>query len=175
MTFASRAGTFNSSTGNMAAPDRFYAPIYSATDLDLVATLPGDANLDGTVDVTDLGILATNFNASPRTWTEGDFSIDNTVNVTDLGILATNFNRSIVGNLAAGPSFAEAMAMPQFANLAAAVPEPASAGLLLAAAGLLSAGRRRRRGQLEGLSTQRITPARYGSAPSPRYSGERAG
>ena len=53
--------------------------------------LGGDANHDRTVDVTDLGILATNWQASGKAFSEGDFSYDGTVDVTDLGILATNW------------------------------------------------------------------------------------
>ncbi len=51
---------------------------------------PGDANLDGYVNVTDLGILATNYGiTSGMGWGEGDFTDDGAVNVNDLGILAT--------------------------------------------------------------------------------------
>jgi len=43
------------------------------------------------VNVTDLGILATNFN-KPGGWAKGDFNGDDQVNVSDLGVLATYFN-----------------------------------------------------------------------------------
>ncbi len=51
----------------------------------------GDANADGKVNVVDLGILATNYGLSGKTWIEGDFNGDGIVNVVDLGILATHF------------------------------------------------------------------------------------
>ena len=57
--------------------------------------LAGDANRDRTVDVTDLGILATNWQQSPQTFSQADFSYDGVVDVTDLGILATNWQRSV--------------------------------------------------------------------------------
>ncbi len=84
--------------------------------------LPGDANGDGNVDVTDLGILATNYGAvGGAEWSTGDFSGDGNVDVSDLGILATNY----------GVVAAEA------------VPEPSTLSLLLF--GMLALIRRRRR------------------------------
>ncbi len=60
-----------------------------------VLTLPGDANMDGAVDVCDLGILATCYGiASGMAWEEADFSGDGAVNFDDLGILATNYRAS---------------------------------------------------------------------------------
>ena len=57
--------------------------------------LNGDANHDGTVDVADLGILATNWQLSPKNFPLGDFNYDGTVDVSDLGILATNWQKSL--------------------------------------------------------------------------------
>ncbi|MEA1952115.1 MAG: hypothetical protein U9N87_12070, partial [Planctomycetota bacterium] len=57
--------------------------------------LPGDANRDGSVDVSDLGILATNYDAgSGFEWGDGDFTGDGLVDVSDLGVLATNYGTS---------------------------------------------------------------------------------
>ena len=49
---------------------------------------PGDANLDGAVDVGDLGIVAGSWGTSGNVWTTGDFTDDGLVNVGDLGIVA---------------------------------------------------------------------------------------
>jgi hypothetical protein len=57
--------------------------------------LAGDANRDRTVDITDLGILATNWQQSPKAFSQGDFSYDGTVDITDLGILATNWQQDV--------------------------------------------------------------------------------
>jgi Dockerin type I domain len=69
----------------------------------IVYTLSGDANLDGSVNGTDLGIVATNFNKSvkgPSGWDQGDFNYDGSINGTDLGDVSTNFNQG--ANIDAG-------------------------------------------------------------------------
>jgi hypothetical protein len=57
--------------------------------------LQGDADNDGDVDVNDLGILATNWQRTQRTFSQGDFDYSGTVNVGDLGILATNWQQNL--------------------------------------------------------------------------------
>ena len=48
--------------------------------------------MDGDVDVSDLGTLATYYgNTTGMTWAEGDADGDGAVDVSDLGILATNY------------------------------------------------------------------------------------
>jgi hypothetical protein len=55
-------------------------------------SIPGDANVDGLVDVGDLGILAANYGTtSGALWSQGDFNGDGLVDVGDLGILAANY------------------------------------------------------------------------------------
>jgi hypothetical protein len=57
-----------------------------------LTVISGDANLDGAVDVGDLGILAANYGkTSGATWGMGDFNGDGAVDVGDLGILAANY------------------------------------------------------------------------------------
>jgi hypothetical protein len=53
--------------------------------------LGGDANHDRKVDVADLGILASNWQQSPRTFAQGDFDYSGKVDVNDLGILASHW------------------------------------------------------------------------------------
>jgi hypothetical protein len=53
--------------------------------------LTGDANHDRSVNITDLGLLATNWQATGKTFSQGDFNYDSVVDITDLGILATNW------------------------------------------------------------------------------------
>ena len=102
-------------------------------------TYGGDSNLDGQVDVTDLGALATNWQTS-SVWTGGDFNYDGFVDVTDLGILATNWQAGVGSPLGAG-SFDAALSAVGLGN--ASVPEPASLGLIgLALLGLTKRQRR---------------------------------
>ena len=95
-------------------------------------TLKGDANLDATVNVGDLGALATNYGISTnRIWSQGDFNYDGNVDVADLGALATNYGTSLGGGPSAAVTFAaEPTATP------ATVPEPAFFGLFLGVTGL---------------------------------------
>jgi hypothetical protein len=98
-------------------------------------TLKGDANLDGAVDVGDLGALATSYGVTGgQSWANGDFNQDQNVDVGDLGALATNYGTQ----LAASPSQAAAVAA-----IAAPVPEPtAFTAISLSAAALLKRVRR---------------------------------
>ena len=58
----------------------------------LDSLINGDANGDGKVDVSDLGVLATHYGAiSGATWADADFNRDDKVDVSDLGILATAY------------------------------------------------------------------------------------
>jgi Bacterial Ig-like domain len=57
--------------------------------------LAGDADHDRDVDVNDLGILASNWQQSPRTFSLGDFDYSGTVDVNDLGILASHWQQSL--------------------------------------------------------------------------------
>jgi hypothetical protein len=58
--------------------------------------MPGDANHDRTVDVSDLGILASNWQGAGKTFSQGDFNYDGKVDVGDLGILASNWQGTLL-------------------------------------------------------------------------------
>jgi hypothetical protein len=79
----------------------------------------GDATMNGTVDVDDLGILASNWQTGGRTWRDADFTGDDLVDVGDLGMLASNWQ--------AGVPLAPALAA--FGLPSVSVPEPGCAAL----------------------------------------------
>ena len=102
-------------------------PGFMALGIVEVAPLPGpgDANGDGNVDVSDLGILATHYDTGGGLgWGDGDFNGDGAVDVIDLGVLATHFD--------SGPS------------VVASIPEPGTITLLLFALTSLLCFRRRK-------------------------------
>lgn len=55
---------------------------------------PGDANLDGQVNFTDLVNLARHFGKTSAGWDHGDFDYDGTVGFADFVALARNFGKS---------------------------------------------------------------------------------
>jgi hypothetical protein len=68
------------------------------TEILVKYTYYGDANLDGKVDIGDLGLLAGAWQqSSGKTWFDGDFTYDGAVNIGDLGLLAGNWQKG-VGN-----------------------------------------------------------------------------
>jgi hypothetical protein len=73
---------------------RDFRPDYVNSQSGPDTNLDGDADGDGDVDVTDLGILASNWQQSPRTFAQGDFDNNGIVDVNDLGILATHWQQT---------------------------------------------------------------------------------
>ena len=87
-----------------------------AYTLSLPQAIPGDANLDGKVDVNDLTIVLSHFGQTTGvSWGTGDFNGDGRVDVNDLTIVLSNFGESVSTSIGGSLS---------------AVPEPGS--LLLA-------------------------------------------
>jgi autotransporter-associated beta strand protein len=113
----------------------------SSGQIEVMYALLGDLNLDGKVNGADFAILASNFNkavAGASGWDQGDFNYDGKVNGSDFGLLALNFNKG-------ADQSADMQALDAFAALngiSTAVPEPASAAVLL---GIGSGILRRRR------------------------------
>jgi probable HAF family extracellular repeat protein len=95
----------------------------------LKPAIPGDANLDGKVDINDLTVVLTNYGKTAMAWSQGCMDGDptGTVDINDLTIVLTNYGKT------AALSFA-------------AVPEPSAIAILLAGAiGLLAYAWRRRK------------------------------
>jgi len=131
--------------------DGVHGTLVSANEIEVAYTLEGDANLDGKVDGSDFSIFAPNFGL-PTTlgWEAGDFNYDGKVDGSDFSAFAPNFGLQDNGVDLHLPA-ADYVALDAFAAAngltfnPVSVPEPASAGLLLAA-GIGVLARRRRRG-----------------------------
>ena len=139
--FSSAANTttrlgYGEATAVLGGAGTFAGLSVDATSVLIKFTYTGDANLDGQVDVTDLGALATNWQMSGN-WTSGDFNYTGFVDVSDLGYLASNWQAG-VGN-PMGQSFSDALASVGLGGVT--VPEPAMLGFTLL--GLFAARRRR--------------------------------
>jgi autotransporter-associated beta strand protein len=117
----------------------------AAGTIEVKYTLVGDADLNGTVNGIDFGILAANFNKTVTGWDQGDFDYNNIVNGLDFTALAANFNKAVSGG-SVGASALSDPAIVAFAEangLMADVPEPAAFGALaVTAAGILARRRR---------------------------------
>jgi autotransporter-associated beta strand protein len=107
-------------------------------EIEIMFTLLGDANLDGTVNSEDFTPFSTNLGLSGG-WDKGDFNYDGTVNSEDFTPFSSNLNQS--ASLAAAAGSFEAADGLSLAN----VPEPACGTLLLAGAASLLRRRSRKR------------------------------
>ena len=108
----------------------FYANSAAVASYVLTPALPGDANLDGRVDINDLTVVLAHFGQTAGVaWSTGDFIGDGQVDINDLTILLSHFGQSDGASPAA----------------TAAVPEPRSVALLVAwVSAVLLAGMRKR-------------------------------
>jgi autotransporter-associated beta strand protein len=101
-------------------------------------TYLGDSDVNGQVDVNDLGKLATSWQQA-GTWINGDFDYNGTIDVNDLGLLATNWQAGVGNPL--GPSLEQALNSLGLPNVS--VPEPFGVGSVLLGAWWLKRPRRR--------------------------------
>jgi autotransporter-associated beta strand protein len=104
--------------------------------IEIMYTLLGDANLDGSVNTEDFTLFAENLGQSGMMWDDGDFNYDGTVNAEDFTLFSQNLGQSASSAAAAG--VLDAANGFGLAN----VPEPMSeATMVIAGLGIL---RRRR-------------------------------
>jgi hypothetical protein len=106
-------------------------------EIEIMFTLLGDANLDGTVNAEDYTTFSQNLGLTGMYWDDGDFNYDGTVNAEDYTLFSQNIGQSAA--LAAIDGAPESANGINLAN----VPEPMSAGVIVMA-GLEMLTRRRR-------------------------------
>jgi len=108
-------------------PLSFGGELVDSTSILVAYTVVADASLDGVVSSNDFNLLAANYGKlTAARWTQGDFNNDGKVTTLDFNLLAGNFGQSL----------------PPGASLGAVVPEPASAGLIIAGMALVMRKRR---------------------------------
>jgi PEP-CTERM motif len=112
------------------------------TDILVGYTYFGDANLDGVVDANDYLLIDNGFSKGLTGWRNGDFNYDGVINGDDYTLIDNAFNTQGNVVLNALPATALAINTSQIA-VPAAVPEPASLGLLGLGAGAFIRRRRR--------------------------------
>jgi uncharacterized protein (TIGR03790 family) len=99
--------------------------------------IPGDANLDGTVDSSDLDVLLAYWGGAGQSggamWPRGDFNADGRIDAADMDILSSNLGQ--VANWRLPPS-SDAQSIGGPGPGTGAIPEPPTA--VLAVAGLLA-------------------------------------
>jgi hypothetical protein len=106
----------------------------TGTDVLVMYTYGGDANLDGKINIDDYIKIGTGRAAGLSGWSNGDFNYDGKINIDDYVIIDGN-----IGNQN-GFVFPTASGI---GGSVVAVPEPAGLLVLLTAAGLLKRTRRR--------------------------------
>ena len=98
---------------------------FDGFDYAVVGTpLPGDANLDGKVDINDLTIVLAHYGQTGMGWSTGEFTGSGTVDINDLTIVLAHYGQSAAAPASGGIQ---------------AVPEPCGALLLAAALAGLTA------------------------------------
>ena len=113
------AGVYALRLGNTLNGSTDFAGVNAnITNGNLIVLYPGDANMNGAVDFSDLLTHAQHYGStSGSTFATGDFNFDGSVGFDDLLLLAQNYGKSL--NLNPPPPASPALS-------AAAVPEPAS-------------------------------------------------
>jgi hypothetical protein len=138
-TLKTALGYLDNTSGSFAS---FGGQSVDNTSILVKYTYSGDTNLDGQVDITDLGNLATSWQVAGL-WVNGDLDYSGFIDITDLGLLATNWQAGVGSPLR--PSLGEALVALGLPS--AAVPEPLGAATLTCAAAILGSLRRRNRRQ----------------------------
>jgi hypothetical protein len=113
------------------------ANVFPADCVTVLAALPGDYNLDGTVNFADLDIWKANVGSSSATWVTGDGTYDGNVNFGDLDLWKANVGGSFGTSAPAGAG----------SGVGSPVPEPGTLALLLPVLALFGyvVARRRRK------------------------------
>jgi autotransporter-associated beta strand protein len=133
----------NTTAAPIVAGPNTFAP----NTLTVMATLPGDVNLDGKIDFTDLGYIVGNYGMGGPVWTDGDINYDHIIDFTDLGYVIGNYGSALPAEINIAGSHIDAAGLATLGGHGiTAIPEPGTIALLAAALiGLLPCAWRRRK------------------------------
>ncbi|MGC4032247.1 MAG: PEP-CTERM sorting domain-containing protein [Tepidisphaeraceae bacterium] len=135
--------SLSGSTLQISLPDGYSSTTGNTTTLSLAITLPGDADLNGTVNFNDFLALQASFGNAGTSFQLGNFNGDANTDFNDFLALQSNFGQSVGGTAATAATAEEFAALSAFAT-AHAVPEPASVTLFVTATGGVILRRARR-------------------------------
>ncbi len=89
------SGKIYSSTAATTSTDVGCADSATNHQVTIARAAPGDADLDGTVNMDDLNILLNHYGLTGQIWGEGDFTYDSTVNLNDMNVLLNNYAQTV--------------------------------------------------------------------------------
>ena len=72
-------------------PNDIFEEYTLAWRIETVVPLAGDVNLDGVVDIADLAVVGSHWNATGADWFWGDLNADGVVDIADMGIIGANW------------------------------------------------------------------------------------
>jgi hypothetical protein len=87
-------GNYRATLPASGAFNAFGDSLVTSSSLDFFV-LSGDANRDRMVDINDLYILASNWQAKGKVFSQGDFNYDGKVDAADLGILSAHWQTAL--------------------------------------------------------------------------------
>ena len=95
---------------NEEFPATFMGHTVDDTSILVRYTRYGDANLDGSVNLSDFNRLAGEFAVTGAYWTQGEFNYDQSVTLADFNLLAGNFGQSVPGGAEESDEFEDLLA-----------------------------------------------------------------
>lgn len=127
-------GIFNSVDGVEVTLTKYLAVTYDESNVYVTAALPGDTNLDGDVNFSDLLSVAQNYGNDGVSWVNGDFNGSGHIDFPDLLLAAQNYGMSVIsGDALHLDANLHARFQGDWQMALNSVPEPGAMSLLLVA------------------------------------------